>query len=157
MKEAVELIEAVEESGLIYAYGENYCYMPAPYEMKKLYKSGEIGEFEYGEGEYYFVSYKYLTTDPDGEAAPLTLDQLINLYPAFTKCAEKTVYAKGVVNCNTSPENQTEVAKKLAKGDAVTVVATGKVNYADWYIFKTADGSYFFAGQDLFSESAQVG
>ena len=52
MKEAVELVEAVEESGLIYAYGENYCYMPATYEMKKLYESGEIGEFEYGEGEY---------------------------------------------------------------------------------------------------------
>jgi predicted dehydrogenase len=52
MKEAVELVEAVEESGLIYAYGENYCYMPASYEMKKRYESGEIGEFEYGEGEY---------------------------------------------------------------------------------------------------------
>ncbi|MBR6941422.1 MAG: Gfo/Idh/MocA family oxidoreductase [Clostridia bacterium] len=31
MKEAVELIETVEETGKIYAYGENYCYMPAPY------------------------------------------------------------------------------------------------------------------------------
>lgn len=52
MKEAVELIETVEETGLIYAYGENYCYMPAPYEMKKLYAQGKIGEFEYGECEY---------------------------------------------------------------------------------------------------------
>ena len=52
MKEAVELIEAVEESGLIYAYGENYCFMPAPYEMKKLYSENKIGEFEYGECEY---------------------------------------------------------------------------------------------------------
>ncbi len=52
MKEAVELIETVEETGKIYAYGENYCYMPAPYEMKKLYQAGKIGEFEYGEGEY---------------------------------------------------------------------------------------------------------
>ena len=52
MKEAVELVEAVEESGLVYAYGENYCYMPAPYVMKKLYEQGVIGEFEYGEGEY---------------------------------------------------------------------------------------------------------
>jgi predicted dehydrogenase len=42
----------VEESGLVYAYGENYCYMPAPLEMKRLYEQGEIGEFEYGEGEY---------------------------------------------------------------------------------------------------------
>ena len=52
MKEAVELVEAVEASGLVYAYGENYCYMPATYEMKQLYERGEIGEFEYGEGEY---------------------------------------------------------------------------------------------------------
>lgn len=52
MKEAVELIETVEETGKIYAYGENYCYMPAPYEMRKLYNEGKIGEFEYGECEY---------------------------------------------------------------------------------------------------------
>ena len=52
MKEAVELVETVEETGKIYAYGENYCYMPATYEMKKLYAQGKIGEFEYGEGEY---------------------------------------------------------------------------------------------------------
>ena len=52
MKEAVELIEEVEKSGLEYAYGENYCYMRGPYEMKKLYREGKIGEFEYGECEY---------------------------------------------------------------------------------------------------------
>jgi len=52
MKEAVELIEAVEETGRIYAYAENYCYMPAPREMRRLYREGKIGEFEYGEGEY---------------------------------------------------------------------------------------------------------
>ncbi len=52
MKEAVELIETVEETGRIYAYGENYCYMPTQYEMKKLYVQGKIGEFEYGECEY---------------------------------------------------------------------------------------------------------
>ncbi len=52
MKEAVELIETVEATGKIYAYGENYCYMPAPYEMRKLYREGKIGEFEYGECEY---------------------------------------------------------------------------------------------------------
>lgn len=52
MKEAVELIETIEKTGKIYSYGENYCYMPAPYEMKKLYNQGKIGEFEYGECEY---------------------------------------------------------------------------------------------------------
>jgi len=52
MKEAVELVEAVEETGMVYAYAENYCYMPAPREMRKLYREGKLGELEYAEGEY---------------------------------------------------------------------------------------------------------
>ncbi len=52
MSQAVELVETVERTGKIYAYGENYCYMAAPREMKKLYSQGIIGNFEYGEGEY---------------------------------------------------------------------------------------------------------
>ena len=52
MQEAVNLVEAVERSGKVYAYGENYCYMAGPREMRRLYQAGEIGEFEYGEGEY---------------------------------------------------------------------------------------------------------
>ena len=32
-------LEEVEKSDLIYAYGENYCYMPATWEMKKLYNT----------------------------------------------------------------------------------------------------------------------
>jgi len=50
--EAVALGEAVEKTGKIYDYAENYCYMVAPREMRRLYKSGALGEFEYGEGEY---------------------------------------------------------------------------------------------------------
>lgn len=52
MAEAVALCEAVEKSGKIYAYAENYCYFTSVYEMKKLYDEGKIGKFEYGEGEY---------------------------------------------------------------------------------------------------------
>ena len=52
MKEAVELIEAVERTGKKYFYAENYCYMGAPRKMKELYREGKLGEFEYGEGEY---------------------------------------------------------------------------------------------------------
>ena len=47
LAEAVELVEAVEASDKIYAYGENYCYMPAPREMRRLYQEGKLGEFEY--------------------------------------------------------------------------------------------------------------
>ena len=52
LKEAVELIETVEETGKHYFYLENYCYMPAPAEMKRLYEENKIGEFRYAEGEY---------------------------------------------------------------------------------------------------------
>ena len=52
MAEAVELIETVEQTGKIYCYAENYCFMGAPREMKKIYESGRLGNFEYGEGEY---------------------------------------------------------------------------------------------------------
>lgn len=52
MKEAVELIETVEKTGKVYAYAENYCFMAAPYEMKKLYRQDKIGEIEYAECEY---------------------------------------------------------------------------------------------------------
>ena len=52
LKEAVELIEAVESTGKLYAYAENYCYMPASKEMRELVREGRLGDFEYGEGEY---------------------------------------------------------------------------------------------------------
>ncbi len=50
--EAVALTEAVEQSGKVYSYAENYCYMAVPREMRRLYRSGALGTFEYGEGEY---------------------------------------------------------------------------------------------------------
>ena len=46
------LQQAVERSGKIYALAENYAYTPVNYEMRRLYREGKIGEFEYGEGEY---------------------------------------------------------------------------------------------------------
>ena len=52
MAQAVELIEAVEASGKVYAYAENYCYMAAPFEMRRRYEAGDIGEVQYAEGEY---------------------------------------------------------------------------------------------------------
>lgn len=52
MAEAVALVEAVESSGRLYMYGENCCFMPAPYQMAKLFRSGKMGAFQYGEGEY---------------------------------------------------------------------------------------------------------
>ena len=52
LKEGVELVETVEETGMIYAYAENYCYMPCNLEMRRMIRDGRLGTFEYGEGEY---------------------------------------------------------------------------------------------------------
>jgi len=52
LAEAVQLVEAVESSGKVYTYAENYCYFAATQEMKRLYRKGDVGELMHGEGEY---------------------------------------------------------------------------------------------------------
>ncbi|MGI6538841.1 MAG: Gfo/Idh/MocA family protein [Caldicoprobacterales bacterium] len=52
MAQAVELIEAVERTGLVYTFAENCCYFPAAFEMQRLYEQGELGEVMYAQGEY---------------------------------------------------------------------------------------------------------
>ncbi len=52
MAQAVELVETVEETGLIYAYAENYCYMRDTFEMWRRYETGEFGNVQYAECEY---------------------------------------------------------------------------------------------------------
>ncbi len=52
MKEAVELVETIERTGKIYCFAENYCYMEAPWEMRRLYRDGIIGDVEHAQCEY---------------------------------------------------------------------------------------------------------
>ena len=50
--EGVALARAVESSGCIYMFAENYSYFAYNQEMRRLYQAGEIGEVQYAEGEY---------------------------------------------------------------------------------------------------------
>ncbi len=52
LAEGVALCRAVEESGLIYMLAENYPYTKFNMEMQRVYKTGELGEVTYAEGEY---------------------------------------------------------------------------------------------------------
>jgi predicted dehydrogenase len=52
LAEGVELVRAVERSGLVYMLAENYPYMVFNQEMRRLFRAGGIGDFLYGEGEY---------------------------------------------------------------------------------------------------------
>jgi predicted dehydrogenase len=52
MGEGVALCRAVQKSGRIYMFAENYPFSVASQEMRRLYQAGEIGEARYAEGEY---------------------------------------------------------------------------------------------------------
>ncbi len=99
---------------------------------------------------------KNLTTSPDGEPAPLTLEELTAKYN-LTDIEDKTVYAKGDVLYNTAPSNpDASSTKKLEKNQTVTVVATCVANYAEWYVFLIeGDNTYYFAGSSHFSDTVQ--
>lgn len=50
--EAVALVETVEETGMVYTYAENYCYMSDTFEMWRRFKNGDIGELHYAKSDY---------------------------------------------------------------------------------------------------------
>jgi len=50
--EGVALVDAVEKSGRIYMFAENYPYMLFNQEMRRIFQTGRLGQFVYGEGEY---------------------------------------------------------------------------------------------------------
>jgi predicted dehydrogenase len=52
LAEGVALCEAVERSGKIYMFAENYPFTAFNQEMTRLYREGEIGRVLYAEGEY---------------------------------------------------------------------------------------------------------
>lgn len=50
--EGVELCRTVEQTGRIYMLAENYPFSKPRWEMRNLYKSGELGEVMVADGEY---------------------------------------------------------------------------------------------------------
>lgn len=52
LAEGVALCRAVEKSGKVYMFAENYPYSAASQELRRLYRAGEVGCVRYAEGEY---------------------------------------------------------------------------------------------------------
>lgn len=52
LKETVELVEAVERTGGVYALAENYPHIRACRELTRVYQTGILGSVSYAEGEY---------------------------------------------------------------------------------------------------------
>jgi predicted dehydrogenase len=53
MEELRALVEAVEETGLMYMLGETSYYYPSNVYCRERFRKGDFGRFVYGEGEYY--------------------------------------------------------------------------------------------------------
>ncbi len=52
MADCVKLVRTVEETGMVYCFGENYPYTAYNQEMRRVYMSGRLGEVVFAEGEY---------------------------------------------------------------------------------------------------------
>jgi predicted dehydrogenase len=52
LAEGAALCRAVEKSGRIYMFAENYPFSSAAQELRRLYRAGEAGSVRYAEGEY---------------------------------------------------------------------------------------------------------
>lgn len=116
-----------------------------------------VADKDTGEIGYYFVHRSVLTTNPSGEPAPLSLEELLASNPGFTACEAdgKKLYTKQTVNCYVMAQTSETPAAVLASGTEVTLAATSELG--NWYIIKTADGVYYFVGSQLFSEKPSQG
>lgn len=104
MAQAVKLIEAVEETGLVYTYAENYCYMDHSFEMRRRYEEGAIGEVTYAEGNYIhdcesiWLDITYGETDHWRNRLPPTFYCTHSLGPIMTITGHRPVQVVGFEN-----------------------------------------------------------
>ncbi len=121
-----------------------------------VYENNNWCMIELEEGVFAFIGSSTLTTDPNGEPAPLSLADLLLKYPQYEAVsATVTMTAKSTVNCYTSPSSAETVPLKLNAGDTVTLVAVSSNNDTSWCVIQAANGNCYFAGYSLFEVAAQ--
>jgi len=128
LAQGVALIEAVEKSGKIYMFAENYPYMVFNQEMRRLYQSGRIGEFKYGEGEYVHPMAAEIST----RISP-GMDHWRNWLPASYYCTHSLapimvitetwpVKVNGFV-VPYDPQDDVHFGKTVRRGDLASMIA----------------------------------
>ena len=156
LKEAVELCECIEKTGLVYAYAENCCYFPAVREMQRLYKAGALGEFEYGEGEYIHdcePRWKELT----GSNKP---DHWRNVMSAFYYCTHSAgplVHLTGMrpVKVSGTEGRYNSRMQNIGAGGAAVAVET--VTMENGGVFKSTHGLGLPGNSTWFSVYGETG
>ncbi len=121
-----------------------------------VYEDNNWCMIELEEGVFAFIGSSTLTTDPNGEPAPLSLEDLLIKYPQYEAVSTPvTLTAKSTVNCYTSPSSAETVPLKLNAGDTVTLVAVPSNDDSSWCVIQAANGNCYFAGYSLFEVAAQ--
>lgn len=151
VRSSPEIISQTKEDGSVNPDFNGIGNLQKADEIKVLASGDVWAIIQYGENEMGFVHMSMLTTDEAGEPVHLSLTELLKLYPNFSAITEKTVTATGKVNCYTEPKVGETAAKTLESGTQVTMVAISELG--NWCIIKTADGAYYFAGSNLFTET----
>ncbi|NLE44980.1 MAG: Gfo/Idh/MocA family oxidoreductase [Chloroflexi bacterium] len=135
LAQGVELVEAVERSGRIYMFAENYPYMVFNQEMRRLYQAGHIGEFKYGEGEYVHP----MSAEESARISP-GMDHWRNWIPATYYCTHSLaplmyitdtwpVKVNGFVIAH-DPEDETHFGKTVRRSDLASMIAVRMDNGA---------------------------
>lgn len=83
LAEGVELCRTVEQTGLVYMLAENYPYTIFNQELRRIYRSGELGYAIYGEGEY---NHPISPDSPYWRRLAPTLNHWRNWLPATYYC-----------------------------------------------------------------------
>lgn len=132
--EGVELIRAVEKSGKIYMFAENYAYTPARQEMRRVFQSGAMGSFMYGEGEYV-----HSMPADWGNALSPGLRHWRNWYPATYYCTHALSPIMYITDCWPEKVNAFVIRKapddprtkiRASIGDTASMIAVRMENGA---------------------------
>jgi len=138
MAQAVELVETVERTGLVYAYDENYCYRPDTFEMWKRYKAGAIGEAQYAMGEYIHDSMNTWPLITYGDKNHWRNRMYCTYYCTHSLGPLMTITGlrpKSVIGFEIKPDIEEQKQLGLIRGPGMLVVTMENGS-----IFKTVDG-----------------
>ncbi len=146
--QAVALIEAVERTGKIYTYAENYCYMKGPFEMWQKYEKGDIGEILYCEGEYIHDCSSIWPRITYGDPTHWRNRSYVTFYsphsvgPLLTITGLRPVSVVGFE----APLNDTEKQKKIGY---CTTVGIEMITLENGAICKSIHGALKLRGEDV--------
>ncbi len=122
LAEGVALCRAVEKTGLTYMLAENYPYTAFNMEMRRVYRTGEIGEVTYAEGEY-----NHPMASPDRLAISPGLKHWRNWLPSTYYCTHALAPLVFITDTLPVKVNGLSIACRAVDQEVVRIADPGSV------------------------------